>query len=216
MTMIVGLSGKKQAGKDTICEDFLFKIRISDSKYPCKIYSFADPLKKFCIEVLGLTYNQCYGTDAEKDSLTNYSWGNILGDHGKTGIMTAREVLQYFGTEICKKMFGDDIWIKATMKEIRKDNNFFAFIADVRFLGEVNSILNKKGVVIRLTRDVCEVDDHSSEKALDDYDFESTESCFILDNKNMSLREQREVSSKVLDDVLKSHYEEHLKKASYE
>ena len=35
-----------------------------------KIYSFADPLKKdICMDMFGLTYEQCYGTDEEKNKL---------------------------------------------------------------------------------------------------------------------------------------------------
>ncbi len=39
--------------------------------------SFADNLKGFCVDTLGLSHNQCYGTDDEKGTLTDYFWENV-------------------------------------------------------------------------------------------------------------------------------------------
>src|SRR5688572_15326111 len=44
-----------------------------------KNYNFADPLKEVCIGLLGLTYEQCYGTDEQKNTLTNLRWENMVG-----------------------------------------------------------------------------------------------------------------------------------------
>ena len=45
-----------------------------------KLYSFADLLKQnICIDVLGLTYEQCYGTDDEKQTMTKIKWEDIPG-----------------------------------------------------------------------------------------------------------------------------------------
>lgn len=88
---IIALSGRKGAGKNTIAsfikdwycnysernynsldDDGKEYVR-SELTYEC---SFADTLKNFCIETLGLTYEQCYGTDEEKNSPTKYLWEN--------------------------------------------------------------------------------------------------------------------------------------------
>src|SRR5688572_6769865 len=46
--------------------------------YSVKIYSFSDPLKKFCIDVLGLDHIQCYGSDDDKNSLTHIIWDDMF------------------------------------------------------------------------------------------------------------------------------------------
>jgi len=158
-----------------------------------KLYSFADPLKQFCIDVFGLTYEQCYGTDEQKNSYTNLCWQNMptteIGEHGyvsKTGSMTAREVLQYFGTEIVRKMFYN-AWVNATISKIKRDNPQLAIITDGRFVNEIEKINEIGGKTIRLTRSVCE-DGHESEKALDNFPLEKFS--FVISNQNSSIDEQ--------------------------
>ena len=63
--IIIGLSGKKSSGKTSLCNYFQ-----SFLKTP-KIYSLAEPLKNFCIDVLGLSYEQCYGTEKIKILIQN-------------------------------------------------------------------------------------------------------------------------------------------------
>ncbi len=61
--MIIAFAGRKQSGKTTSCE---FVQSLFTHK-KTKIYNFADPLKQLCIDIFGLTYNQCYGTDEAKN-----------------------------------------------------------------------------------------------------------------------------------------------------
>jgi hypothetical protein len=42
-----------------------------------KVYSFADSLKQVCVDVLGLRPEQCYGTDEQKNSLTQFKWEKL-------------------------------------------------------------------------------------------------------------------------------------------
>jgi hypothetical protein len=203
---IIGVSGKKQAGKNTMC-DALYNYLGPES---CRIYSFADALKKkVCIEVMGLTHAQCYGNDEQKNSLTNYKWENLPTDvlisnnlgyeeagpdrimYPKLpfGFMTAREIMQVVGTDIFRNYFDDNIWVNATFRQIKKDSYRYALISDIRFPSEVEGVLENGGTIIRLMRDVCESDSHSSETALDNFDF-NREECIIFDNRNMTIEEQ--------------------------
>ena len=43
-----------------------------------RIYGLADTLKDLCIDILGLSYDQAYGTDEDKNSLTNISWSALM------------------------------------------------------------------------------------------------------------------------------------------
>jgi hypothetical protein len=53
------------------------------SEEPCDldkvagIYNFADALKGICIDLLGLTHEQVWGTDEQKNSRTQFMWENL-------------------------------------------------------------------------------------------------------------------------------------------
>jgi len=175
-----------------------------------KVYSFADLLKKnICIDVLGLTDEQCYGTDEDKDTKTHLSWSDM--PDGFTNItrgaslnpdyinanMTAREVMQYVGTNIFRQMYGE-VWVDGLMRRIEKDNPAIALVADVRFPNEVAGIQKAAGKVIRLTRGEHSTDAHASETALDidNYDWDNFNA--VLDNSLMSIGEQNVAICKLL------------------
>lgn len=42
-----------------------------------EVYSFGDVLKECCMYTLGLNYEQCYGTDEQKNTITKYKWDNL-------------------------------------------------------------------------------------------------------------------------------------------
>lgn len=175
---------------------------LSSTVWPfIKQYSFATPLKQFCINVLGLSYTQCYGSDEDKNSFTNIMWEDVpnkpkgrklYGEY--VGAMTAREVLQHFGTNICRKM-RNNCWVEATIRQIQKDAPQLAVITDVRFPNEVEGVQAVGGKVIRFTRaPFAEKDTHDSEIALDNHDgFDYT-----IDNKGMSIPQQNEALTKLL------------------
>ncbi len=207
--LIVGLSGKKQSGKDTIARYLVDSFASKESVGPTiKLYSFADILKKnICMDILGLTWEQCKGTDEQKNSLTSYKWSDFSFDMRKghtigmningvkrdvliSGFMTSRQVMQFVGTDIFRKYFGENVWVDATLKKIRKEEVSICIITDARFSSEVNSILSEGGIVIRLDRNVFPDDSHSSETSLDSYDFYSTKDCYLVNNGVMDIEAQ--------------------------
>lgn len=151
-----------------------------------KIYNFADPLKATCMNILGLTYNQCYGTNEEKNSPTNIDLPNALAEKKVNRKMTAREVMQYVGTDFFRRIY-PNVWVDSTIRRINVDNPKLAVIVDCRFENEVEGLREAGGKVIRLTRNPFEGEDqHPSETALDGYeDFDC-----VIDNSNMSVEEQ--------------------------
>jgi hypothetical protein len=262
MTKILGLSGKKQSGKDTTAnfilgavmkkhklisgfnitdkgklhiDDFLGckddggifdydstrrgpKLLKKDLEGIIKLYSFADFLKEVCMKMFGLTYQQCYGTDEQKNSLTALRWedmpgvitddgcdlyGDVVEAHNKPGMyseqysrlmvwssgkMSARQVLQFTGTEIFRKMY-PDCHVNATHAKIKEDNPEIAIIRDTRFVNEVEGTLDRDGLVLRFLRDPNNgTDKHASETSLDDYPQEKFS--FVLDNRDMGIEEQ--------------------------
>lgn len=193
-----------------------------------KVYSFADKLKEFAIECLGLTDAQCYGTDEDKNTIVPHLlWENMPGVitgyddksirpaidkivsevlegrlgpyyikngdiiYHKPGPMTARELLQFFGTEIGRKMYGN-IWVDATIRQIQKDQPLLALICDTRFINEVEGVQKAGGKVIRFTRNKNTEDAHTSETALDVDKFDWSRFDAIIDNIDMSISDQND------------------------
>jgi len=259
MTKILGLSGKKQSGKNTAFNLLLGiemlklaivreKIEITDNGklwisdifgdveyqgifdadrdnptmraflgeyiHPfIKNYSFADALKRdICINILGLSYDMCYGSDEDKNLPTHLKWEDMPGVVTRTevqknnwdtlqlgwltvvyhepGYMTARDVMQFLGTQIFRKMY-DDVWAKSCINKINRDQPDLAVITDCRFPNEVEAIKQAGGKIIRFTRG-SNTDEHESEKVLDKdrYDWDNFDA--VLDNANMTIGEQNQ------------------------
>ena len=160
-----------------------------------KLYSFADPLKKdICINILGLTHEQCYGTDDHKNQLVDCYWPS------KNSKMTAREVMQYVGTDILRSI-KQNVWTDAIIAKINRDQPQLAIITDCRFPNEVECIQNNNGVVVRLTRNIYD-SDHISEKILDEENYNWDQFDYILDNRNIDIYNQSLEVDKILKEVL--------------
>jgi|688.fasta_scaffold420368_1 hypothetical protein len=184
MTKIIAFAGRKQSGKTT-CAEFVRKYA-NGSISPfnnTKIYNFADPLKQdICINILGLTKDQCYGTDDQKNELVDCYWDNKQ--------LTAREVMQMVGTDMFRKM-QNNVWSGATIRKIQKEQSPIAIIADCRFPNEVEAIKNAGGTVIKLTRNPYN-SDHSSETALDPDKYDPSSFDLVIDNVDMTIEQQNQ------------------------
>ena len=65
--------------------------------------------------------------------------------------LTPRWVLQYWGTEVCRKAFNDDIWIASLENKLRNSKDDIV-ISDCRFPNEIKSIKEAGGIVVRVVR----------------------------------------------------------------
>lgn len=149
----------------------------------CKIYAFADPLKRLCIDILGLSYSQVFGSDTDKNTPTHLKWEDMPGvlDSKKKGFMTAREVLQHVGTDIFRKMY-QNVWVDSVLRRIDNDKPELALISDVRFDDEIKSLQNKGGIVIGLLRDKLNSNgSHASENT----NFDLCD--HVIDNREMDM-----------------------------
>jgi cytidylate kinase len=178
---------------NTSSTDFLIAKCFEALSKSVKIYSFADALKKdICINILGLEYRQCYGTDDEKNEITHLIW------EGKN--ISAREAMQFIGTDIFRTMY-NNVWVEATLKKIMKEGVPLAIITDCRFPNEVESIKSNGGKVIRLTRDPFH-SDHISESILDKENYDWSNFDYVIDNNNNSLYEQSVLIKKTIEEIL--------------
>lgn len=173
--------------------DFMIQKALDTLSPHIKLYSFADVLKQdICMNVLGLTRDQCYGSDEAKNSYTGMLWEDRP--------MTPRDIMQFIGTDIFRKL-QPNIWVDATMRKIQSDNSKIAVITDCRFPNEVSAIQNNQGKVVRLSRAPFE-SDHISETILDSDHFDWKQFDYIIDNKEMSIYDQCLELEKIFIEVM--------------
>lgn len=140
--MIVGFVGFIGSGKDTAA-DYLVNF------HGFRRDSFANTLKDAVAAVFGWDRTLLEGRTAEsrewRDQV-DFWWSNRLGKQ-----ITPRWVLQYWGTEVLRNHFHDDIWIASLENKLRKTKDNIV-ISDVRFPNEIEAIHNAKGLVVRVKR----------------------------------------------------------------
>ena len=191
MTKIIGFSGRKQSGKSTSAEYIKYIIESNNLNISYNIYSFADPLKQdICINILGLTYDQCYGSDDDKNTITSLRWDNKQ--------LTAREAMEIIGTKIFRSLH-TNVWVNATINKIQRDNLDLAIIADCRFPNEIEAIKNNGGQVIRLSWDPFN-SESPSESALDINNYDWSNFDFVIDNALMTIDQKNETILRFLSD----------------
>lgn len=179
--MIIAFAGRKQSGKTTSAQFVINEYVNTFTNNNAKIYNFADPLKTdVCMNIFGLKFEQCYGTDLQKNELVNCYWDNKQ--------LTAREVMQLVGTDMFRKL-QNNVWADATILKIKNEKPNLAVIADCRFPNEVDVVKNAGGLVIKLNRNPFN-SDHPSETALDinNYDYDNFD--LVVPNDTMSIHEQ--------------------------
>lgn len=141
--MIIGFVGLIGAGKDTAA-DYLVNF------HGFRRDSFANTLKDAVANVFGWDRTLLEGRTNEarewREQVDPW-WAERLNmPH-----LTPRWILQYWGTEVCRKGFHDDIWIASLENKMRKTGDNIV-ISDVRFPNEIKAIHNAGGIVIRVKR----------------------------------------------------------------
>lgn len=147
-----------------------------------KKYSFADELKRICVELFDIPPECCYGTDEQKNQIQEHlRWENMPRFQNmklmlkmpidarkswdwREGPMTARQFMQFFGTDVMRKIY-EPIWINKTITRIKQEMPLVAVVDDMRFYDEflaLNQSFEDNILSVGLTRKV-KADNHSSE-----------------------------------------------------
>lgn len=210
-TKLIIITGKAQSGKDT--SSAFIKKYIESLGKTCEIYPFAYELKRICENLFGLSHEQCWGSNYNKDTKTKFRWSDLPVSSEKIAklmfselrpkledTLSAREVMQIWGTDIFRK-FDEDCWVRSAVNRIKSDDKDFAVISDARFSNEIEFSIKYDPIVIRLTRNVLG-HDHESETALDDFDFTKIKNHHIIDNSFMSIEEKNALIESILKKVI--------------
>lgn len=141
--MIIGICGFIGSGKDTVA-DYLVNF------HEFRRESFASTLKDAVSSVFGWDRTLLEGRTKEarewREEVDQW-WAERLD----MPTLTPRWVLQYWGTEVCRRGFHDDIWIASLENKLRNSKDSVV-ISDCRFPNEIQSIRNAGGKIIWVKR----------------------------------------------------------------
>ena len=141
--MIIGVCGFIGSGKDTVA-DYLTNF------HGFRRESFANTLKDAVSAVFGWDRTMLEGRTKEARE-----WREQVDPWWATRLdmpnLTPRWVLQYWGTEVCRKAFHDDIWIASLENKLRNSKDEIV-ISDCRFPNEIASIKNAGGKIVWVKR----------------------------------------------------------------
>ena len=141
---IIGLVGLIGSGKGTVA-DYLV------AKHQFRNISFANHLKDAVAAVFGWPRYLLEG-DTEysrkwRDEIDEW-WAERLNMPN----LTPRWVLQYWGTDVLRKNFHDDIWIASLEYQLLGEAQSHFVISDVRFPNEIEMIKRLGGEIWRIQR----------------------------------------------------------------
>lgn len=141
------MCGLKQSGKDTVAA-YLMKT------YGFERRAFADPLKRSLAALFDIPF-----TDIEKlktntrmgVGIGTQSQANYIQPHYKS--LTFRELLQRYGTESHRDIFGEDFWVDITLPNApARYLGRNVVITDLRFKNESRRIRELGGKIVKITR----------------------------------------------------------------
>ena len=157
--MLIGLVGKKRAGKDS------FASRLT-SAHGFVRYAFADPLKALMLELDPFVDSTI---DIERDT-RGVRLSEVIAEIGWEGakeIPEVRRLLQAHG-DAARRHIGEDVWLSATMEKVLREPRPVV-VTDVRYPNEADAIEAHGGTLVRIIRTGRQDNDnHITETALDD------------------------------------------------
>jgi hypothetical protein len=172
---LIGVCGPASSGKDTL-SDYIV------TQYGGCKYAFADPLKKAAKILFNLTYDQLHGSKKEE---IDERWN-----------LSPRQILQRLGTEGCRDIFSDTIFITRMLQDFESYRHLqdgYFVVSDVRFENERNAIRDNGGTVIHIYREnITPANAHVTEQRLVPSDDE-----FVISN-NGSINDMIEAVSKII------------------
>lgn len=206
---LIGISGKVGSGKDTIGE-IIQKLCLTNKGPQFEIKKFAGKLKQTASLLTGIPIEKFEDQEFKKTILGS-EWGKPTKQNPLNAIepfkditfvemMSVRDLLQKLGTEAMRNGLHTDVWCNALFSDykakwiptgdaIEEDEVSLEkeypnwIITDMRFPNELEAIIKKGGITIRVNRpgygnsmkELAEA--HPSETALDGHDFD-----YVIEN----------------------------------
>jgi len=153
--MMIGISGRRGAGKDAIADVFV-------KEFGFWRIGLADPMKRFFLNEEVFTKDQLFGPSANREEV-DPRWDK-----------SARQALQTLGTE-WGRSFCEDLWVQILIRDahrIQRLEGRSIVVTDCRFKNELDALKGAGAFLVRVVRPwktlLEGVDEHASETSLDD------------------------------------------------
>lgn len=180
--LIIGVSGKAKAGKDTFVEILRDKIVLFDNKRQVNIQviPFAKRLKELAVQ----KFPEFKKNIDAKDDI-------------------GRKLLQFLGTDFYRETVDENFWIKEMKKQINMYTDIL-LIPDCRFENEIDMLNNMEephlgdvGLHVHINNDNVPLLDHKSEGRLTEYKVD-----ILLDNSFTIDKFEKEIVKKVYNQIV--------------
>jgi len=159
--VIIGLTGYARTGKDTAAEFLIkegFERRAFADKLRESLYNL-DPI--IALEEVDDQCNAGTIFVRAQEIVDRLGW-----DVAKVEYLEIRELLQRFGTEVGRELYGTNFWVDVVMNSLDSTQDYV--ITDVRFPNEADAVKAAGGVVVRILRPGVEaVNGHASDTSVD-------------------------------------------------
>ena len=161
------VSGYKDSGKDFVSGELSNSLRFSD------IVAFATPMKDILSVMFGISKSDLDKYKNDADSIYIGTEGICDELYDTTEITDFRSIIQRFGSEAMKPIFGKDVWVDLLLKMIKTLDAEYVIVSDWRFINEYEGVNDMFDVVtVRVDDHNLLAGTHDSEHQLDDFQFD--------------------------------------------
>jgi len=167
-----------------------------------KLYSFADNLKYVLSTIFNIDINLLYGNNEDKNQLTPVLWKDLeklfpLKTPSRHQFLTIRELLQFFGTNVCRTIF-NPCWVQACLQDVAFNNSHLSIIDDGRFPNEVYGTRLCKNFNVRTIRFKRRIDNDTHASETEIYRVSPEYFDLDLDNSKMTLQQKNQTIFKAM------------------
>ena len=182
------IGGEKRSGKDTFAA--IFEEEFVERGLQVECMAFAEPMKQIVSTMFDILPYQL-----EEFKNENVE---IFYEHPEDKIChelpNFRQILQRFGSDAMKPVFGDTVWSVLLNDKVENSVCDVVIVTDFRFPSEYTN-MDVKPYTIKINRDLPETGDtHISEKALKDFIFD-----IEIDN-NGTIKDLRDLAKYIIDE----------------
>lgn len=150
--MIIGVTGRKGAGKSLSCEGLV----------GWSIMSFAWPLKQVCGVVFDLTDEEMNDPALKEKAIDRWPFES------------PRKLLQKVGTDMFRHHY-PEVWVQSLKSRIAQSHGKHIAITDVRFANEAQALREIGAHIVKVVRpSTLGVDSHPSETEMDGIEPDAT------------------------------------------